>query len=148
VTGETWFTRQVDKAQASVRQWPEWMQRQAGLLPAERTEGAVMAETTWLDVVREVFPDADDDTASHLLWNHTGFPHFWHIPRDGATPPECAVTQLRALKDGRACADCGGAAEHHPNTCTWTDQLDGETRTQVMCAAFVPWEGVRWPGRA
>jgi hypothetical protein len=42
VTGETWFTRQVDKAQASVRQWPEWMQRQAGLLP--ESGGAMKGE--------------------------------------------------------------------------------------------------------
>jgi hypothetical protein len=53
---------------------------------------------TWLDLVREVFPDATDEEAGTLLWEQTGFPSFWNIPRDGATPEECCRTQLERFK--------------------------------------------------
>lgn len=32
---------------------------------------------TWQDLVRQVFPKADDKTADYLLWEFTGFPQFW-----------------------------------------------------------------------
>jgi hypothetical protein len=39
--------------------------------------------------------------ADTIAWEFTGFPCFWNIPADGATPEECFRTQLRRLrKDG------------------------------------------------
>jgi len=29
---------------------------------------------TWLDLVREYFPDAPEDLADYILWNETAFP--------------------------------------------------------------------------
>lgn len=57
----------------------------------------------WLDIVREVFPEATDDEAGYLLWNETGFPSFWSIPEDGVTPEECCRTQLRRFKERGGC---------------------------------------------
>lgn len=57
------------------------------------------------DVVREYFPNANDDLAEHILWNHTGWPCFWLIPEDGNTPEECMRTQLQQLKDGKQIPD-------------------------------------------
>ncbi len=58
-----------------------------------------MSEETWNDLVREVFPDATDDEAGFILFEFTGFPSFWRIPEDGATPRECCLKQLRHLKE-------------------------------------------------
>lgn len=33
-----------------------------------------MNEKSWLDLVREYFPDADDKEADDILWEHTAFP--------------------------------------------------------------------------
>lgn len=33
--------------------------------------------TTWLDLAREVFPDADRATLVHHLWEYTGYPGFF-----------------------------------------------------------------------
>ena len=30
-----------------------------------------------------------------VIWQFTGFPHFWRIPRDGRTPVQCFWKQLR-----------------------------------------------------
>ena len=50
--------------------------------------------TTWRDVVRESFPDANDDFIEHVIWEKTGFPAFWNIPADGNTPEECFRKQV------------------------------------------------------
>jgi hypothetical protein len=54
---------------------------------------------TWLEAVKDeaakLGKQLDDASAGHLLWNHTGFPHFWNIPADGATPEECMRKQVR-----------------------------------------------------
>lgn len=52
-----------------------------------------------LDVVREYFPTATDDQALNILWEYTGYPGFWNIPEDGATPEECMRKQLAAERD-------------------------------------------------
>lgn len=66
---------------------------------------------TWLDVARSVFPGGTDEDLDSLLWEHTGFPNFWNIPRDGATPEECCRKQLEGLRDhGAACYRCGKRA--------------------------------------
>jgi hypothetical protein len=36
-----------------------------------------------------------DNEANDVAWNFTGFPSFWNIPADGATPEECFRTQLK-----------------------------------------------------
>lgn len=46
------------------------------------------------EVVREYFPDATDDFIEYIVWEKTGYPAFWNIPRDGATPEECFRKQL------------------------------------------------------
>jgi hypothetical protein len=52
-----------------------------------------------LAVVREVFPDATEQEADFILWNHTSFPEFWNIPKDGWTSLQCLRTQLQRLKE-------------------------------------------------
>lgn len=58
--------------------------------------------TVWqksaLDVAREYFPRMSDDRLDCILWEHTGFPFFWNIPKDGKTPEECLRKQLADLK--------------------------------------------------
>ena len=29
------------------------------------------------DIVREYFPDADDEFIEYVIWTHTGYPSFW-----------------------------------------------------------------------
>ena len=53
---------------------------------------------TWLELVREYFPDATDEEADYILWEKTGFPGFWNIPEDGNTPEECCRKQLKELR--------------------------------------------------
>ncbi|KKN63761.1 hypothetical protein LCGC14_0498650 [marine sediment metagenome] len=53
---------------------------------------------TCLELVREYFPDSNDDEAGYILWEHTGFPSFWNIPKDGATPEACCRKQLKEFK--------------------------------------------------
>lgn len=48
-----------------------------------------------LEVVREYFPDASDEEIDWIVWEQTGFPSFWNIPKDGNTPEECFRKQLR-----------------------------------------------------
>lgn len=51
------------------------------------------------EVVREYFPGAGDDFIEHVVWDLTGFPNCWRIPRDGATPSECFRMQLARVAD-------------------------------------------------
>ena len=49
--------------------------------------------------VKEYFPDASDDFIDYVVWEKTGFPSFWNIPREGNTPEECFRTQLKNFAD-------------------------------------------------
>ena len=46
------------------------------------------------DIVLEYFPNATDNEIEFIVWEKTGFPGFWNIPEDGATPEECFHKQL------------------------------------------------------
>jgi len=54
---------------------------------------------TWIELVKEYFPDASDKECDAILWGETGFPDFWNIPEDGDTPEACCRKQLQQLKD-------------------------------------------------
>lgn len=56
-----------------------------------------MADMTWLDVARAVFPEADDATLGMYLWEYTGFPEFWR----GDPVTEC-TKQLVEAKEAMA----------------------------------------------
>jgi hypothetical protein len=34
--------------------------------------------TSALDIAREYFPDYDDCGLDYVIWEHTGYPSFWH----------------------------------------------------------------------
>jgi len=51
------------------------------------------------EIVREYFPDATDDNIEFLVWEKTGYPEFWDIPKDGNTPEECFRKQLQDFVD-------------------------------------------------
>ena len=51
------------------------------------------------DIIREYFPDATDEFCEFVLWEKTGYPSFWNIPKDGNTPEECFRKQLSDFKD-------------------------------------------------
>lgn len=67
---------------------------------------------TWTDLVAEEFMRAgrlcDESLCNYILWEHTGFPNFWNIPEDGATPEECCRKQVRAFLAGE-CVDDAAA---------------------------------------
>lgn len=48
----------------------------------------------WNDLVRQVFPNATDDTCDYMLWEHTGFPSFWSTDDHIA----CCLGQLEEAK--------------------------------------------------
>jgi len=54
--------------------------------------------TTYGDIIKEYFPDADDEFCEFVLWEKTGYPSFWNIPEDGATPEECFRNQVLEFK--------------------------------------------------
>jgi hypothetical protein len=41
----------------------------------------------------------NDSTVEHIIWEETGFPAFWAIPTDGATPEECFKKQVNTFFD-------------------------------------------------
>lgn len=47
-----------------------------------------------ITVARQYFPDTSKEELEFIIQSETGWPSFWHIPRDGATPEECFRTQL------------------------------------------------------
>jgi hypothetical protein len=53
---------------------------------------------TWLELAKEEASKAgliiDDEAADYILWEYTGFPIYWDIPRLGATPEEVCRNQL------------------------------------------------------
>ena len=52
-----------------------------------------------IEIVKEFFPDELEDVQCHILWEETGYPEFWNIPGDGATPEACLRKQLAELRD-------------------------------------------------
>jgi len=53
------------------------------------------------EIVKEYFPEADDDYIEFIIWNETSFPEFWNIPEDGWTAKQCLRTELRRYKYGK-----------------------------------------------
>lgn len=51
------------------------------------------------DILAEYFPDVTLGVQEHILWTYTGYPAFWRIPEDGATPEECLRKQLSEVRD-------------------------------------------------
>jgi hypothetical protein len=49
------------------------------------------------DVVEQELGPMTMLEARDIAWEFTGYPHFWNIPEDGATPEECFRKQLREL---------------------------------------------------
>jgi len=66
-----------------------------------------------LDIAREVFPALSDNELNYIIWNHTGYPAFWHIPRDGDTPEECLRTQLNKYREELLNADEQASSAAH-----------------------------------
>lgn len=54
---------------------------------------------TFKDAVLEYFPDANEEQVEFILWEKTGFPSFWDIPKDGNTAEECLRKQLLDFKE-------------------------------------------------
>jgi hypothetical protein len=53
------------------------------------------------DIIREYFPQAEDDEVDFILWNYTGYPGFWN-----GNPEQCLRQQVQHLKDvGREVLD-------------------------------------------
>lgn len=56
------------------------------------------------DIARSMGKKLTDEQADRIIWEFTGFPAFWNIPRDGDTPEECIRTQIsRFLRDPEKC---------------------------------------------
>lgn len=53
------------------------------------------------EIAREIFPNASDEFIEYVIWEETGFPEFWNIPKDGNTPEECFRKQLIDAKERR-----------------------------------------------
>lgn len=51
------------------------------------------------DIVKEYWPEATDEFCEFIIWEKTGYPHFWDIPEDGATPVECFRKQVAEAKN-------------------------------------------------
>lgn len=56
---------------------------------------------TALEIAREELPELSDDARQRVIENETGWPCFWRIGIDGATPEECFRTELRRHRDGK-----------------------------------------------
>ena len=52
-----------------------------------------------LDIAREIFPEKTDEVLEFIIWEKTGYPHFFRIPKDGATMEECLRNQLMKFKE-------------------------------------------------
>jgi hypothetical protein len=46
-------------------------------------------------LVREYFPKATPALIDWVVWEKTGYPSFWNIPKDGKTPEACFRKQLK-----------------------------------------------------
>ena len=58
-----------------------------------------MSGKIFKEAVRDYFPDAPDEDVEFILWERTGYPSFWCIPRDGNTIEECLRKQLKHLTE-------------------------------------------------
>jgi len=47
-----------------------------------------------IDIVAQYFPGEDAAYLESIAWGETGYPCFWNIPEDGATPLECFTIQV------------------------------------------------------
>jgi hypothetical protein len=52
-----------------------------------------------IEIAKEYFPYASPEVLDHIIWNHTGYPSFWNIPKDGNTPHQCFRKQLQSVAD-------------------------------------------------
>ena len=52
-----------------------------------------------IDIAKDIFPDATGEFLEFVIWEKTGFPSFWNIPKDGNTPEECFRNQLLQFKE-------------------------------------------------
>jgi hypothetical protein len=50
---------------------------------------------TFAEVVKEYFPDANDDEVDFILWSETGYPSFWETD----DVEVCLRKQLQEFKD-------------------------------------------------
>lgn len=50
-------------------------------------------------IAKEYFPNATDEFLEYVIWEKTGYPHFWNIPEDGASPEECFRKQLLKVEE-------------------------------------------------
>jgi len=50
-------------------------------------------------IAREYFPMKDRRFIEAIIWGQTGFPCFWKIPQDGATPEACFRKQLKKASE-------------------------------------------------
>lgn len=87
-----------------------------------------------LEIVRDVFPDVNDEEAECILWERTGWPAFW----DG-DPETVLRRQLQELKDapdGRLCDFCNKLAAENDSLCDlhrddWAEMLRGQQLREV-----------------
>ncbi len=60
-------------------------------------------------VLNEYGLPTEENQVHNILWGETGFPWWWDIPKDGATPEECLRTQVQRYADSLyspACESC------------------------------------------
>lgn len=66
---------------------------------------------TPVEIVREeamkLGKTVTDAEAEYIVWEETGYPAFWDIPKDGKTPEECLRKQVRDFLGGSS-AGSGG----------------------------------------
>ena len=58
-----------------------------------------MSKKSTLEIAREYFPYLNDEALEHIIWEETGYPSFWNIPKDGKTPEQCFRKQLKDFAD-------------------------------------------------
>ena len=51
-----------------------------------------------LAIARHYFPNTDDEVLEEIIYSGTGYPSFWNIPKDGATPELCFRLQLEITR--------------------------------------------------
>lgn len=64
----------------------------------EKPERGRPCKKTVDQIVREFFPDSSKEKINFIVYNKTGFPGFWNIPKDGKTVLQCFRKQLRDFK--------------------------------------------------
>lgn len=69
---------------------------------------------TPIELVKEVFPDADEAFVEHALWGRTGFPVFWDL-NEGQTVEDRMREQLIEFRDALATLPAGKRLCDHCN---------------------------------